>query len=149
MGDAEAGEHDTAVRAEQDVGGLHVAMHDAEGVGGAQRAEDGEGDPRGLGRFERAAPEHFVQRLTADQLHDDPRQSVLDDDVVDGDGAGMVDVGGGPGLAVEPVGGSLVALVLGIPCEPGRFEATSRSTSSSCARHTVPMPPWPSLASSR
>lgn len=73
------------MRSEQHIGRFHVPVHDADGVRGAQRAEDGAADPGRLGRRQRAAPQHLVQGLAAHELHDDPRQSVLDDHVVDGD----------------------------------------------------------------
>ncbi len=120
MGDAEVGEDDPVVRPEQHIGRFHIPVHDAHGVRGAQGAEDGEADPGGLGGVQGAAPEQLVQRLAAHQLHDDPRQPVLllGDDVVDGDGGGMLDAGGGAGLPVEPVGGPLEHLVLGVAGQP-------------------------------
>ena len=108
--------------AEQYVGGLDVAVDDADGVRGAQGAEDGEADAGGLGRLQRAAPEGLVQGLAADQLHDDPGQRVLDDDVMDGDGGRMLDAGGGAGLTVEPVGGPLMGRVLRVAGQPRLFD---------------------------
>ncbi len=144
MGDAEVGEDDALVRAQQHVGGLDVPVHDADGVRGAQGAEDREADTGGFGHLDGAAPERLVQGLAPDQLHDDPGESVerlgrvefvgargpravvrplrLDDHVVDGDGRGMVDAGGGAGLAVEAVGGPPVVLVLRFPGQPGLFD---------------------------
>jgi hypothetical protein len=141
MGDAEVGDDDAPVRTEQHMGRLHVPVHDADGVRGAQGTEHGEADPGGFGHVDRAAPEPGLQGLAGHQLHDDPRESVqrlgrvelvgaygarafvpllgLHDHVVDGDGSGMIDAGGGPGLAVEPVGGPPVTLVVRVARQPG------------------------------
>ncbi len=101
--------------AEQHVGGFHVPVDDPDGVRGAQRTDHGEADAGGLGGLEGTALEHLVQGLAAHQLHDDPGQSVLDDDIVDGDGGGMVDARGGPRLPMETVGDPLVGGVLRDP----------------------------------
>ncbi|MDQ0775064.1 hypothetical protein QF026_003530 [Streptomyces aurantiacus] len=122
MRDAEVGEHDAAVLSEQDVRRLHVAVHDALGVRGLQGAHHGQSDPRRLGGRERAAPQHLVERLATDQLHDDPRQSVLHDHVVDRDGAGVVDARGGPRLTLQPVVRALVGRVPRIAGQPGLLD---------------------------
>lgn len=63
-----------------------------------------------------------MEGLAGDPLHDDPGQSVgpglLDDHVVDADGGGVVDAGGGPGLVVEAVGGPAVRLVARVAGQP-------------------------------
>ncbi len=106
-----------------------------------QGTEDGKPDTGRFPRVDRAAPESLVQRLAPHQLHDDPRESVehlgrvelvgaletqafallyrLDDHVVDGDGGGMVDPGGGAGLAVQPVRRPAMAVVLRVTRQPG------------------------------
>lgn len=126
--DAEVGEDDPAVGAEQHVGGLHVPVHDPDGVRGVQRADDREPDARGVGGLEGPALQYVVQRLAPDQLHDDPGQSVLDDHGVDGDGGRMVDPCGGAGLAVQTMGRPLVGVVRRIPSPGNRdcLTATSR-----------------------
>jgi hypothetical protein len=97
----------------QHVGRFDVPVHDPDGVGGAQRAKDGEPDPGGLRDRERAAPQNLPQRLPRHQLRDDPRDLVLCDDVVHRDGAGVAHPGGGAGLAVQAVRDTAAVLVVG------------------------------------
>lgn len=122
VGDAEVGEDHAAVGAQQHVGRLDVAVDDADGVRGAQGTEDGDADAGGLRGLHRAALEDLVQGLAAHQLHDDPGQSVLHDDVMDRDGGRMVDASRGAGLAVEAVGGPLMARVLRVAGQPRLFD---------------------------
>ncbi len=66
----------------------------------AQRAEQGQADPRHLaGRQRAAAGQPVVEGRAVDQLHDDPGARVLFDDVVHDDHVRMLDPRDGPGLA--------------------------------------------------
>ncbi|SCF64325.1 hypothetical protein GA0115256_10882 [Streptomyces sp. DconLS] len=79
-------------------------MDDADGVRGAQGAEDGEADARGLGGRQRPAAQRLAQGLALHQLHHDPGDARLGDDVVHRDGGRMPYPGRGAGLPVQPVG---------------------------------------------
>ncbi len=125
--------------------GLHVAVDDALPVGGLEGAEQREPDVGGALRRQRAVGAHDLrQRAGLDELHDEVGRALLLHDVVDGDGARVVEPGGGPRLAA----GALAQDVLVALGQPGRegtsLTATSRPSSSSSARQTVPMPPTPS-----
>ena len=104
-GDAEVGEHERAVRPDQQVAGLHVAVHDAllvrrvQRVGGLrqQRHRAGRGQPAD-------AAERGGERVALDVLHHQERDVLVAAEVVDVDHAGVVDGGHGPGLAAEPLG---------------------------------------------
>ena len=84
-GDAEVGELRAAALPEQDVGRLHVAVHQPLGVHVVEGLGDGLADLPDLLERQRAALEGGGQRLAVDELHDDPRPT----GVV---GAGVVDL---------------------------------------------------------
>jgi hypothetical protein len=84
---------------QQDVGRFHVAVQDAGGVGGTERADELPADRRHLCGGQRAVRvDDLLQRAGPDELHDDPGPAVLFDDVVHGHDAGMVQPCGGPRL---------------------------------------------------
>ena len=98
--DAEVGEDHPAVVADHDVARLHVAVDDPPRVRGLERAQQRQPDLRRLLRRQRAVVAHDVrERAGLDELHDEERRAVVLDDVVDGDGARVVEPGGGPRLA--------------------------------------------------
>ena len=104
-GDAEVGEDDPAVRAEQDVVRLDVPVQHARRVRGLQRAEHLQADPGGLARLQRALLQDAAERTPPHQLHDDPRPAVHHGHVVHGDHRGVVEPGRGTGLAPHPLVG--------------------------------------------
>ena len=82
-GDAEVGEHGTAVGRDQHVARLHVAVHDALRMGGLQRGQDSEadlGDP--VRRQRPVVAQDLAEAAGLEQLHHDPGPAVLLDDVV-------------------------------------------------------------------
>jgi len=93
-----------AVRGDHHVAGLHVAMHDAAGVRGAQRvghlrADRHRGTPR-----QRALGQQIGQRPAVDQLHHHERQAVLGlAEVVHLDHVRVAQPGGGARLDPDPV----------------------------------------------
>ena len=145
LGDAEVGQLDHAVRADQQVARLDVAVHDAgpvrgrQPVGGlaehVQRPVDGQ---RALVVQDRD------QRLALDELHDQEGE-LLGAAVVDGLAVvvdrGDVRVGqrrGVPGLVAEPGEEARVAGVLALAAP---WPRRSRSSTRSRAFQTSPMPP--------
>src|SRR5258706_1334762 len=70
-----------AVRAEEDVGRLEVAMNESPSVQRLQRRQDGQGDVDRLGERQRTVRQAPRQRFAAEQLHDEERLSVFVTDV--------------------------------------------------------------------
>jgi hypothetical protein len=100
--DAEVGDLHAAVRRDQQVAGLDVAVHEARGVGRLQRrgglrdvVEDG------VGRQRVVALEARRQRLTGHELHHEVCRAVLLAVVEDARDALMVHEGRVPGLGAE------------------------------------------------
>jgi hypothetical protein len=98
---------------EEDVARLDVAVDQAAGVGGVERAghlgHDGQGPGRGQAAL---APQQGRQVHPVDVAHGDVEQPAVLAGLVDRDDAGMVDAGRDPRLAQEPpaehvVGGQL------------------------------------------
>ena len=91
---------------------------------------------------ERLGGDQLGEGLAVDQLGDQVEGVLLGARLVQGDDRGMGETGGGERLAVarsrSSPAGSAIALT-----------ATSRSSSSSWARHTTPKPPAPRRSSSR
>src|SRR6266704_2203814 len=102
LGDREVGDLHAAVVAEQDVGGLQVAVDDAGLVGVLERVDDLAGQARRLRRRERAvAVQHVAQGGPVDQLHDDVVHALLLAGVVQRDDIGVREAGRVDGLLVE------------------------------------------------
>ena len=91
--DAEVGEHDPPVGADQDVRRLHVAMQDTDAVRGLQRRQHRQAHPPGpLGGQRAVVAEHLLQAAAPDVLHDDQRIRLHVLDVVDPDHAAVVQI---------------------------------------------------------
>ena len=97
--DAEVGELHVAVGGDQDVRGLHVAVHHARGVRRAQRLGRLGQDRGGFVRRHRPLVADQVGEVAPlDVLHDQPLLVVVLDEVEDGHHVGVVDPRGDPGL---------------------------------------------------
>jgi len=100
-GEPEVGDPESAVVAEEQVGGLEVPVDQALAVGVVQPAGGFEADEGGLGDAEAPAlVEHGSQRPAPDELGDQEGDVVLAP-VVDGQQVGVVESGGGLGLRAE------------------------------------------------
>jgi hypothetical protein len=103
--DAEVGDQDAIVGADQNVGRLEVAMHQPRIVCRGETATGLDERSDDLRRRARCARQPVGQRSTTDEFHRDERVAVLDADVVDPDHVGV----GEPGhdLALATQGGGL------------------------------------------
>ena len=101
--DPEIDEHPGPI-ADQDVRWLHVAVDDAERVGGRERRGDRREDPRGSCRVEAPlAGQHLVQPLPLDELHDEGELPArLLDDLLDRHERGVSDASGQPRFTLQP-----------------------------------------------
>jgi hypothetical protein len=104
-GQADPGQAGAAVGRDQDVAGAQVEVGQAGGVGrlqGVQQLQAELGDPADR---EGAVPGHQLVEGQGgvDQLGGHVHDAALDHHVVQADQAGMVELGGGPGLAGDPV----------------------------------------------
>ena len=101
-GDAEVGDLGRALLVDEDVLGLDVAVDDALGVGGAERAGDLDRVGDRLGdRQPAVAADAVLERLALDVLEDDERRAVVLAGVDDADDVGVVELRDGPRLAPE------------------------------------------------
>ena len=101
--DAEVGEVGEIGGRHQDVGGLHIAMHQAAGVGGVQRRGDLLDDSDRAVRAHRPAPtQHSPQVVAGHQAHVDEEDPVDHTPVVDRDDMRFGQLGRGLGFAAEP-----------------------------------------------
>jgi hypothetical protein len=85
----------------QDVGGLQIAVNDAELVEGLQGGEELERDLRGLAGGKRALLEALRQGFALDKLHDQDQIVGFLGDVIEAAGVRMGDLGGGAGFLPE------------------------------------------------
>ena len=90
-----------AVRGQEHVGGLQVAMHDAARVQRRERGEHAEADRHRLGHAERATLQPLGQRFAIEQLHGDEQPAVVLADLVDLADVRVVHAGRRAGLAPE------------------------------------------------
>jgi hypothetical protein len=101
-GDAEVEQADAAGAVEDDVRGLHVAVHDAARVCRREPVEDALRDPRGDVRRQVATlAEHRREVFAVDELHDDERTRVFGSVVEDIDDVRVVERGRGLRLLAE------------------------------------------------
>ncbi len=105
--DAEVGEDDPVVAAQQDVVRLHVTMQDARCVGRFEGAEHLEADAGRVPRVEGALLQRVAQRAAGHQLHHDPRLTVDDGHIVHVHDGRVVEPGRRAGLAAHPLEGLL------------------------------------------
>ncbi len=120
LGDAEVGEDDAPVVAEEDVARLDVAVQHAGRVGGAQGRDHAAPDAGGdLGR-DGTALEHVAERRGRHVLHHDAGQAAVVDHIVDDHDVGVGDAGRAAGLPAGALveGGELVLLQAGGDVEP-------------------------------
>ena len=105
---SEVREHRAAVRVDQDVGRLEVAVDDACIVRVLQAVADlTQVAPCGQ-RVERPSIQDVAQRAAADQRHGQERDTLRDLEVVDREDVGVVQLGERLGLGLEPFDKSLV-----------------------------------------
>ena len=135
-----------AVGRDQQVGGLHVAVHDPGRVRGTERVGGlGEQVAGGVGVQRLPGPEQRRQRLAVDQLHHQvgpghpgPVGGRGLAEVVDGRHARVVQGGGVPGLGLEPGAERRVVGVLGLEQLDrdlrGRARCRWRATPRPCRR---------------
>ena len=104
FGNPEVRNEDSAVRRQQDVGGLDVAMDDPAAMRGVERVSDLGEDHNGLPRFERAVlVEVLAQRRPVHELHDDRLDVAVGAGVEDRHDPRMREPGRGHRLAPEPL----------------------------------------------
>ena len=101
LGETEVEYLDQAVRPDDDVLGLDVAVHDAQLVGLAERAGYLSREVEYLVERRDAGGHPVAQRPSLDEFHGDERRPVDLVDLVDGGDVGMVDGGRGLSLADE------------------------------------------------
>ena len=144
-GDAEVRQLHLALGRDQDVRGLHVAVHDAGLVRGGQRVGGLAQQRCGLvGGEGPVLPHQLGERAPLDVLHDQPVLVALLDQVEDRDHVGVVEPGGQAGLAL----GALEVGGPGTGGPPSRLSATCRPSTRSVPSQTAPMPPRPTSRSS-
>ena len=113
-GDAEVGDLHLALRREQHVPRLDVAVHDAVAVREVESGGDLGADPRRVHRREPAlGPEEVAERLALDVLHDDEVRAVVLAVVVDADDVGVVEHRRVLRLTAEPLDEARIARELG------------------------------------
>ena len=101
-GDAEVGDLDAAVEAEEDVAGLHVAVDDVLGMGFFEGEGDGFGDAADFeGREALPALEAVLEGLAFDELHGEVVRAFGLTGLVDADDVGVLEAGGEAGFLLE------------------------------------------------
>ena len=98
-----------AVRSDEDVGRLQIAVNDAALMQRGQRTQHSESDRQRLGHAQRAAAQLFGERLALEQLHCNEQLALVLPYLVNLADVGMVDARGRPGFAPETLPRRLVA----------------------------------------
>ena len=93
----------------KEIGRLNIAVDDAPGVGSGQRTRRLLAQRDDLGWGEAVVAEIELQRFPTQQLHDEVGLPFLFADIVDGANVGVIQGGGGPGLAQEAFVGKVDA----------------------------------------
>ena len=101
LGEAEIEHFDDAIGADHDVIGLDVAMHDAGFVGGGEGGAELDGDLQQDLAVEAAFGGDLAQRLAVHELGGDVVVALGEIGIEDGEDVGVVEHGGGAGLALE------------------------------------------------
>ena len=109
LGQAEVEELRLAAPGHEDVGGLDVPVHDAAGVRGLEGVGDLDAEIEQGVELEGSRGEAVAQGFAFEQLHGDERLPVVLVDVVDRTDVGVLERGGGAGLALEPLEGLRIA----------------------------------------
>src|SRR5688500_20130749 len=102
VGDAEVADLHDAVRGQQDVVRLDVAVDDSGRVGRLQCRADLDPDVECGRDVERTRREHRLQVFAFYQLHHQVWHTRVEDEVVHGHDVGVGQPGDGAGLAIEP-----------------------------------------------
>ena len=127
---------------DQDVRRLDVAVNQSLVVGGSQTLRDLPGDIQSLRRVKRAgAVEAVLQCFTRHEFHDEKRQRFFSG-LVNADDVLVLNQRRGPRFAQERLRAGDVAAIAG----DSTFTATTRWSTSSKARKTMPKPPRPSTS---
>ncbi len=90
---------------DEDVRGLQVAVDDAPRVRGFQRVRDLDRDVEEGRELEWAGDQAVMKRFAVEQLHGDEGFALVLVDVIDGADVGVLERGGRPGLALQPLEG--------------------------------------------
>ena len=131
----------SGARLDQDVVGLHVAVHQPVVVRVLERVEDRLDDPEGMLRRERAlGPEQIGDRAPLQVGHGVVHQALALAHEMDRHRVGVVEPGDGAGLLLEPGDGA--AAVQG-RSERSTFTASRRWRSVSTTSYTSANPPRP------
>ncbi len=94
---------------DKDVGGLDVAVDDALRMGGVEAVGDFDGEGEQSFVFERASGDEVLEGDAVEVLHGDEGLVAMPADFVDGADVGVIEGGGGAGLAAEALEGLRVA----------------------------------------
>ena len=139
LGQAKIGDLGLAVRGQQHVGRLQVAVDDVAAV----RLAHGEGEivhhRGGLARRLRLAADLVREAAAGDELEREIRESVMLAHLVDLNDPRMLELGDGLRFDGEP----RELLGRGVAPESTIFRATRRSRPICCALYTTPIPPRP------
>ena len=113
LGQPEVGDPRVAVLVEEDVGRLEVAVDHAALVGVLDGLGDLADQPGGLARGQRTVGKALGEALPLDETHLKVMLALVLANLVDRHDAGMVEVGGRLGLAVEPLDVGLIGELAG------------------------------------
>ena len=107
LGEAEVEDLDPVVSRQEDVVGLEIAVNDVSAVRGDEAVSDAQAPGDGGHRRRWAVPQDPAEAFSLEQFGHDVGSIVVDADVMDGEEVGVIEGGGGAGLALEalsPIG---------------------------------------------